>query len=55
MSKYLRPETLFGTKFESYLNESQLTNAKSPVDEKTELERLKETDPVEWEKRRPAF
>lgn len=55
MSKYLRPETLFGTKFESYLNESQLANAKSPVDEKTELERLKETDPVEWEKRRPAF
>ena len=55
MSKYLRPETLFGTKFESYLNESQVANAKSPVDEKTELERLKETDPVEWEKRRPAF
>lgn len=55
MSKYLRPETLFNSeKFESYLNENNITNT-SVVDEKTEFERLKETDPVEYEKRRPAF
>ena len=29
MSKYLRPETLFGTKFESYLNEKEEKNAGS--------------------------
>ena len=29
MNKYLRPETLFGTKFESYLNESEGENAGS--------------------------
>lgn len=29
MEKYLRPETLFGTKFESYLNEKErISNAK---------------------------
>lgn len=28
MSKYLRPETLFGTKFESYLNESIIETPK---------------------------
>lgn len=27
MSKYLRPKTLFGTKFESYLNENQIEKA----------------------------
>lgn len=27
MSKYLRPETLFGTKFEGYLNEIQKKKA----------------------------
>ena len=27
MSKYLRPETLFGTKFEGYLNEKQTASA----------------------------
>lgn len=54
MSKYLRPETLFGNKFEGYLNEKRLDNTQQSK-EQTELERLKETDPVEWEKRRPAF
>ena len=29
MNKYLRPETLFGTKFESYLNEKEEKNAGS--------------------------
>ena len=29
MSKYLRPETLFGTKFEGYLNELEIVNNKS--------------------------
>lgn len=29
MQKYLRPETLFGTKFESYLNENQETNSET--------------------------
>ena len=32
MEKYLRPETLFGTKFESYLNEKEV----KPKDKKTE-------------------
>lgn len=31
MSKYLRPQTLFGTKFESYLNESQIEKNKEPT------------------------
>ena len=29
MNKYLRPETLFGTKFESYLNERVVTNGRN--------------------------
>ena len=29
MAKYLRPETLFGSKFESYLNEKEGKNAGS--------------------------
>jgi len=29
--KYLRPETLFGTKFESYLNEQDLNKSKEPT------------------------
>lgn len=38
MSKYLRPETLFGTKFESYLNQKAVTGGtewdrNAPVDE----------------------
>ncbi|WP_158282165.1 conserved phage C-terminal domain-containing protein [Salipaludibacillus keqinensis] len=32
MNKYLRPETLFGTKFEAYLNEPEPTNRKSEFD-----------------------
>ena len=32
MEKYLRPETLFGTKFEGYLNQRAETNAKSSRD-----------------------
>ena len=31
MSKYLRPETLFGTKFESYLNERISERNKEPT------------------------
>jgi len=31
MKKYLRPETLFGTKFESYLNGSQITPIKQSL------------------------
>ena len=27
MSRYLRPETLFGTKFEGYLNEARVVSA----------------------------
>lgn len=30
MSKYLRPETLFGTKFEGYLNESETYRLSDP-------------------------
>lgn len=30
MESYLRPETLFGTKFESYLNQNIITNQKQP-------------------------
>ena len=31
--KYLRPETLFGTKFESYLNENQTATSKQQADD----------------------
>lgn len=33
MKKYLRPETLFGTKFESYLNEATATKSKTTLDD----------------------
>ena len=33
MQKYLRPETLFGTKFESYLNQPDKSSRKSLLDE----------------------
>ena len=33
MEKYLRPETLFGTKFESYLNQPEKKKIKSQLDE----------------------
>lgn len=36
MSRYLRPETLFGTKFESYLNESIERDTPEPKDSITE-------------------
>lgn len=40
-SKYLRPETLFGSKFESYLNESELTsNAKGTYSRDDSLDGL---------------
>lgn len=42
MEQYLRPETLFGTKFESYLNEAPATRAAEPV----ALE--KAADPVDY-------
>ena len=32
MEKYLRPETLFGTKFEGYLNEVPSTKKVSPAE-----------------------
>ena len=32
MNKFLRPETLFGTKFESYLNERPIKQAQ-PIDD----------------------
>ena len=35
MEKYLRPETLFGTKFEGYLNEKVTKKSKQPVFEET--------------------
>ena len=33
MSKYLRPETLFGTKFESYLNQQSRVGKAEPVND----------------------
>lgn len=39
-AKYLRPETLFGTKFEGYLN--QLNGSKSQTVEKLSIEKFKE-------------
>ena len=41
MAKYLRPETLFGTKFESYLNEQVVkTNKKAKIEEPTDWDDL---------------
>ena len=37
MNKYLRPETLFGTKFESYLNQETITNTSKGVANINEL------------------
>ena len=45
--KYLRPETLFGTKFESYLNEAPVTTKKPKAHEKdylSEIEQLMKGD-----------
>ena len=33
MEKYIRPETLFGTKFESYLNQKKATGRNSKIGE----------------------
>lgn len=41
MSKYLRPETLFGTKFEGYLNEVPDIKQKETKDEPNRIEELK--------------
>ena len=38
MKKYLRPETLFGTKFESYLNQAQVTNSYIPQTKQKEID-----------------
>lgn len=43
MVQYLRPQTLFGTKFESYLTES----SRAPVKKETKLERMQR----EWEEK----
>ena len=42
MSKYLRPETLFGTKFDSYLNESGEGSAAIRIDTPEWYKRVKE-------------
>jgi hypothetical protein len=42
MNKYLRPETLFGTKFEGYVNEVEVKNRKKIVDDYM-LENYKKT------------
>lgn len=42
MEQYLRPETLFGTKFESYLNEAPAARAAEPVAQE------KSADPVDY-------
>ena len=38
MEQYLRPETLFGTKFESYLNEAPAARAAEPVSQESSAE-----------------
>ena len=42
MAKYLRPETLFGTKFDSYLNESGESNAAIRIETPDWYKRVKE-------------
>lgn len=42
MEKYLRPETLFGTKFEAYLNESPARKEVKSETLKTGINRFKE-------------
>lgn len=46
MSKFLRPATLFGTKFESYLNQKTIQHSKTPVKGKT-------TTVVDWDNYHP--
>lgn len=38
MERYLRPQTLFGTKFESYLNEIPLSKKQQAIDVKESVE-----------------
>jgi len=52
MVKYLRPETLFGTKFESYLNQKTVAKAYNPSGNNTGIVREDETTDEEREKER---
>ena len=45
MAQYLRPETLFGTKFEGYLNQPERNNRRSPLS-RAERERQEGIDAV---------
>lgn len=45
MAQYLRPETLFGTKFEGYLNQPERNNGRSPLS-RAEQERQEGIDAV---------
>ena len=45
MAQYLRPETLFGTKFEGYLNQPERNNRRSPIS-RAEQERQEGIDVV---------
>ena len=45
MAQYLRPETLFGTKFEGYLNQPERNNRRSPIS-RAEQERQEGIDAV---------
>ena len=42
MAKYLRPETLFGTKFESYLNQPDMAEAEPQIDYEEKRKRERE-------------
>lgn len=50
MCKYLRPETLFGTKFEGYLNEQRPYKGQSPHKEQTTDWEHKQAKPVDPQK-----
>lgn len=50
MCKYLRPETLFGTKFEGYLNEQRPHKRQSPHKEQTTDWEHKQAKPVDPQK-----
>ena len=50
MCKYLRPETLFGTKFEGYLNEQRTHKRQSPHKEQTTDWEHKQAKPVDPQK-----
>ena len=50
MCKYLRPETLFGTKFEGYLNEQRPHKRQSPQKEQTTDWEHKQAKPVDPQK-----